>query len=390
MVELTEQEVVTALYDAALGTCTWSDTAQKMTAAMGGSTLTMFIHEPLTNIADVVALQNIPDDALKAYTAHFSKHDVWVLSALNKRLFERPFANPELIDDRSFQRSEFYNDFLRRNVNMYHAAGALTSLGGGRMGMIGIHRPREHSEFTNDDLGRLGRLLGHIRGSLLLHQRIRTAEATAASALAALDRLSAGVILLGSTGNLLHANRAADSILHANDGLAFGRDGLHAAISDEDKRLQGLIAGAKATTLNSADKQTAGGRVRVSRPSGRRAYAVVITPAGRGLAPRNSERAAALVFINDPALHPVVDVDALQVQFGLPAAEARLAIALVSGLSLPRYAERTGISYHTARTLLARALARTGTESQLGLVRLILTSIVGIAKGLPGKRDPER
>ena len=52
----------------------------------------------------------------------------------------------------------------------------------------------------------------------------------------------------------------------------------------------------------------------------------------------------------------------------------------MSGSSLPQYAKEAGISYHTARTLLARALVRTETDSQLGLIRLVLTSVVGIAR----------
>jgi len=372
-----EHELIGALYDSALGNLPWSETAKGLTQALDGSTLTVFIHKPLTNISDVIAMVDVPDDALSDYNAHFSKHDVWILGALRKRLFDRPFSNPELIDDGSFQKSEFYNDFLRRKVSMYHAAGALMTLGGGRVGIVGIHRPRDHEEFAKSDIDTLGRLLPHLRASLELRQRVQFAEATTTSALGALDRLSAGVILLSATG-LLHANSAAEEILRANDGLAPGMGGIRAASKTEDARLQGLIAGARATTHNSAAPRGAGGRVRISRPSGHRAYMVAVMPYGRTSSFAGKATPGAIVFVTDPARRPVPTPDALLVQFAMPPAEAKLVIALVSGIPLPQYAAQAGISYHTARTLLARAMVRTETQSQLELVRLVLASVLGI------------
>ncbi|MCW5736792.1 MAG: hypothetical protein KIS73_21890, partial [Enhydrobacter sp.] len=272
---------------------------------------------------------------------------------------------------------EFYNDFLRRKVSMYHAAGALMTLGGGRVGIVGIHRPKDHEEFSDRDIVTLGRLLPHLRASLQLRQRVQVAEATTASALEALDRLSGGVFLLSATG-LLHANRIAEEILRANDGLAPGIGGLRAASRAEDARLQALIAGARATTQNSAAPRTAGGRVRIRRPSGRRAYMVAVMPYGRSLSFAGKAKPGAIVFVTDPTRRPVLTQDALMVQFGMPPAEAKLVIALVSGISLPDYGVQAGISYHTARALLARALARTETSSQLDLVRLVLASVMGI------------
>ena len=51
-------------------------------------------------------------------------------------------------------------------------------------------------------------------------------------------------------------------------------------------------------------------------------------------------------------------------------AEARVASGLAMGISLPATAIKLSISINTARTLLSRAMARTGTNSQLELVRL--------------------
>jgi DNA-binding CsgD family transcriptional regulator len=54
-------------------------------------------------------------------------------------------------------------------------------------------------------------------------------------------------------------------------------------------------------------------------------------------------------------------------------------LALLSGTPLPQFARRAGISYNTARTQLARALARTGSRSQVELVLLVARALGGLA-----------
>lgn len=67
----------------------------------------------------------------------------------------------------------------------------------------------------------------------------------------------------------------------------------------------------------------------------------------------------------------------------LTAAEARVVALLASGTRLPDIGAILKISYNTVRTLLARALAKTQTTSQVNLVRLVLSISHGVAPGLP-------
>jgi DNA-binding CsgD family transcriptional regulator len=370
-----EVEIVGALYDAAMGHRSWYEVGYRLMTVMGGQSLIMLVHEPL----EVIVTQALPDEALRAYAAHYAPMDVWTRGMEKKQLKNRPVLGAELIDYRSLENTEFYCDFLRPRVPMYHVACSLLTLGKDSQAGLGIHRPRDAGAFEPPDVDRMARLLGHVRTSLELRQRLRASRETAAFAFAALDQLSTAVVLLAPAGGLLHANSAAEAILRARDGLTAGAYGLRAASTEDDKRLQELIAGAKATTFNSAVGQTGGGHVRINRPSGRRAYAASIMPLGRNLSSPGVPKPAVIVFITDPSLRPPLNPKTLETRFSLSPSEAKLVVALVSGTSLPQYAQQAGISYHTARTLLARALTRTQTESQLDLVGLVLASQAGIA-----------
>ena len=88
-----------------------------------------------------------------------------------------------------------------------------------------------------------------------------------------LDRLSAGVIVYDAMGECRHVNGAARAIVARGDGLRFDRKGvLHACDRTADRALT-------PTRGDLAD----GRIVRVPRPGGREAYAVLLTPLGREL-----------------------------------------------------------------------------------------------------------
>jgi DNA-binding CsgD family transcriptional regulator len=155
--------------------------------------------------------------------------------------------------------------------------------------------------------------------------------------------------------------------------------GLHAAHKEDDRRLQALIGGLR----RGLDVQAAGGHLRLRRPSGQRAYSVMVAPGAPVLAGGKAEPTV-LVFVSDPGEEFVSDQAVLADLFGFPPAEARLVLGLLSGTSLPEFARQAGVTHNTARTLLARAMARTETRSQLELALLVAASIGStLAAGRP-------
>jgi DNA-binding CsgD family transcriptional regulator len=121
--------------------------------------------------------------------------------------------------------------------------------------------------------------------------------------------------------------------------------------------------------------RSAGGHLRVQRPSGRQAYAVMLTPVGPGLVTGGKASPAILVFVSDPGAKIVSDLAVLTELFGFPPAEGRVVLALLSGVTAPEFAQQAGVTYNTVRTLLARAMARTDSSSQVELVLLVAGSI---------------
>ena len=64
--------------------------------------------------------------------------------------------------------------------------------------------------------------------------------------------------------------------------------------------------------------------------------------------------------------------------FGLTQAEARFAWSIAQGLSIAEAADRHDLTIETARHYSKRIYAKTGASGQVGFMRLIMTSVVGL------------
>lgn len=379
MDRLKENGLIESLYDAALGHQAWEQAGHQIREYMGSKTLMLSTHDPRHKKADVVLTLGMTAQQVQEY-GHFAQHDVWALGALERRIFGKALVGEQVVDDDAFLRSYIYNEYLKPSVDARYMVGSLLRLQGGNHAAIGVHRPHDASEFTPEDAERLNRLLPHVQRALEVRQRVQAIEHQADAANLVLDQLSLGVLLISATGRLMHVNAAGEAILRSGDGLQRTQDGVRACNRDDDRRLQRLSCELR---LGSAETRSAGGHLRVRRPSGQPAYALMLTPVGPGLAgPASSP--AILVFVSDPGARIVSDLSVLSGLFGFPPAEARLVLALMTGTPLPEIAVQTGVTYNTIRTQLARAMARTETRSQVDLVMLMARALGGVAPGAMG------
>ena len=119
---------------------------------------------------------------------------------------------------------------------------------------------------------------------------------------------------------------------------------------------------------------SAGGSLRIVRPSGKRPLAVVIMPASIHAFPPDAREPTVIVFISDPEAKLQTAPEVLARLYDLTAAESRLAEQLMQGETLVHAAERLGVSHNTARTHLQRIYQKTDTSHQGALVRLLVSS----------------
>lgn len=203
-----------------------------------------------------------------------------------------------------------------------------------------------------------------------LHERF--AGASALTSL--LDHLVMGVILLDDHREVRYANRSAAELLGVEPGLTDLAEG-----DRRDPRSEALYR-----TVQSADREDDGAH---HHPEDGRPLRLLESrldwPTEFSMAARHFRTA---LFIGDPKHQTGDPFQNLGLLYGLTPAESRLAWLLVGDRSLAEAADQLGITQNTARTVLKRILAKTGTKRQASLVRLLLSGpaqLRGAARATP-------
>src|SRR5207247_10282806 len=147
-------------------------------------------------------------------------------------------------------------------------------------------------------------------------------------------------------------------------------NGLHAGCREETARLRELTQ--LALVARNAKGSYPGGAIALTRRRSERPLHLLIAPLPRYRAVLPEPRAACIVFVSDPDLHPEPDDELLQRHYGLTATEARVAALLVQGMNVKRVAEEMNVTLNTTRTHLKRVFAKTNTKRQSELVTLVL------------------
>ncbi|MBL8836327.1 MAG: hypothetical protein JNL66_08785 [Alphaproteobacteria bacterium] len=261
------------------------------------------------------------------------------------------------------ERTAMYQAFFRPH-DMGPTLGLTIWCGDAGAQTISLSRSWAKGAFDAHEHRRAQALMPHLRRMALVARHLRGADLMARSAFAALDAVPQATLLLDRAGRLVHANAAADALLRGGDGLTATRNGLAAATAAATRRL-GATIGAAGRAGGIA------GTLRLPRPSGRPALALVAMPM-RGLDDfLFAGHPAVLVCVADPAARFAVPARTLAMLFGLTAAEADLATAVLAGQELKAIAAASGRSVNTVRNLLARLMAKTDTHRQSELLRVL-------------------
>jgi DNA-binding CsgD family transcriptional regulator len=290
-----------------------------------------------------------------AYAAHYHRLDPWHAPTMTR--IGRPVLGSEMVADRVLARSEFYNDFARK-TGTFHMLILAMPLGGVRSGRfvnLSINRPEQREPFGAEGLERLAVIAPHLQRAMELRHEVavwrqRLVEATVE---AALDLVPHPAFVTDGHGRVRYANGMARGVRGLVD-----RGGLSLADRLDAPRLRRAIAdaargGVGGTVLSGGSVITAG------RLPG--SFAPLADVAG-------------LVLV---VVRPLVeDRGALArrcvAALGLTAAEADVVAGIAAGETPAAVAAGRGVGVATVRTLIRRALDKTGCAGLRELTGLVL------------------
>jgi DNA-binding CsgD family transcriptional regulator len=270
----------------------------------------------------------------------------------------------QLISDRQFARSEFYNEVVRP-VNGFYAV-AVQQESPALSTFVAVCRARRNRDFAASDTVSLQTFLPYLTTSLELQRRLRVAEQRCAGLASALDKVEGGLILTDAAARPVFLNLQAERTVAEADGLNIEAASLAAATPMATRRLREIIAAAAAAPA------IAGRRLRLERRSQRPPLLLTvlpIAPPGAGSPSLCAPRVA--IFIKELDAPAAIDRTALREAFGLTARESEVAALLAGGFDLDVIAARLRVGRSTVRSHLVHVFEKTNVHSQAALVALV-------------------
>ncbi len=363
--------LVGALYEAALNPTQWNGMAHRIAAAFDAPSCALQIRDTNTLAATRLSLtDNYDARANTEYVAHFYNHDPYVKGGL-KAGVGVAILGQEVISKQDYINSEIYQDFGRR-IGLCHLVGAMLPVSGTVVGGIGIHRSAKASAFDLEDKANFIHVMPHVTRALQLHSRLQLLQRDRAIGFDALEALHVGIMVVGFSGRLLFANRAAEALLRLGQGIAASHGFLRLQVATSQPQLHRAIR--DAALMPSGGSRSAGGLVLAPRGDNKAPLSLLVCPAPGNAMGNDLLGAAALIFVNNPDDERSPSEAVLMAQFRFTPAEARLAAGLLDGEQLEEYALRTGLSLHTVKAQLRQVFAKAGVSRQAEFVRTALAN----------------
>ena len=356
--------LVGQIYDAAVEPGRWPQLLELLSDFLEGAA-TKLTFQNVRTLRSEASSVRMPPEADRTYAQYYYKTNVFLPRIAKLRAGTLiPVWN--LLPREVYQRSEYYNDFCRPG-DLCHPIGVVVANEPDVRGVFTCGRAKAAGEFEPEHLDRLRRIGPHLVRAASVRLRLSRSEIARNANAEALDRMAQGVLIVAADGEILVANRAADSLLAEGDGIRTERSALRASTPADTAQFHRLI------TAAAERSDAAGGMMALARRPPRRPLSVLVAPLMIESTWFVTARPAAIVFVADPDSAPRTAQDQLRNLYRLTPAEAAVAMAIARGEGLQAVADELEISLTTARTHLQHVFEKTETRRQAELVRLITT-----------------
>ncbi len=363
--------VVQALYDAAMDDTLWPSVLRDLTGFTGSQSATFWTLDssPPPRLP-ILTIFNFDPAFMKEYLDGMVPQDPTVQYLVQHP--DEPIVHDGLvITEQEKDRHAYYDWHGRHSDTRFRLVGQARPAPAVQAG-VALHRTRRAGRYEPADIERFAFLHGHLRRALAIGFRLGALNALHQSTTELLDGHAAAILLLDEQRRVIYANRSAEMLLSADDGIRLLAKRIDLSNRAENARLEELIASTVSLETPSLGR---GGTMRASRHSGKRPCSILVAPVSRRYWGISAVHPAVCVVITDPEARDLLPHDRLRDIYGLTAAEAKLAALVASGQELRSAAARLGITYGTARARLAVVFQKTETTRQAELVALLLTTV---------------
>lgn len=359
--------LIEAIYGTVMEPALWPGVLRRIAEAVNGTQTLLFLSSP-DGSGRALRCNHTPDEVLFPFLEHYSA--INVLSAPCDRMFRDGSARFShlALPDVVFERSEFYQDFFRKQ-DLHYSLGVKDHSPAGELTYLSVQRPWKLSPFSETDGQVLVWLMPHIKQALSLEGHLQTQQLQRSTAEEVLRAFGRVVIGISEKGEVRYANAAAEDLLRRGRVLYQAGRRLYARDGRSNEVLQAKLRAVLG--LGASFAQQPFQAVLIHDPEAGRAMQVVIKPQ-RTDWPSCGMTFRAVVCISWSGEAYTSRGALLGELYQLSATECRVADLLLAGQELKEIAERLSLTLATTRFYVKRILNKTGARRQSELTRLML------------------
>ncbi len=364
--------IIDLAYSAAVDPGAWPRAMRSISRHYNAIATGIYVGDLAARDVGLISLCGISTSYVKSYVDHYLCDNPWTLDAMQA---VGRIRNDGSLDEYHrqpgyYRSTALFNEWMKPQDFIY-TLGVNLSAAGERQTKLFVYRPESAGPFTASETARFQSLVRHLITAVRVAERFAAARAEAGELRHVLDRLRFGVILLADDGRVLEANAFAAQLIGQRNGLTVMHGQLRATRRSSTTALTKAVRAAIA--VSSRPDAPAPQPCYVDRGDGAPPLSVLALPLPKGSDPFDVRRAAVALLVTDPGVEAQVPIERLRRRFLLTRSEARLAAALMQGLTLRDAADQAGLTYETARWYIKSTFQKTGATRQADLVRLLLS-----------------
>ena len=292
-----------------------------------------------------------------------------LLCAMQSLPVGRIASRDELIDERTFRRSELWESFFRRREMEIGWTCKLRSSGTTGW-FLDLQRSSRQGPLDDAELRLLREILPHFERASRISEQLDNGIGIADG----LSQLALGLVLVDANRRILRMNSAASALLERSDAPLQAKASTITAVNPGDDRILARLVAQCCAGATGAVPRAGGAMLVMPELSAQPSPPLILSVSpcagmhafGLGPAPR------AVIAIHEAvASHRPDFGQRLRTLFGLSAIETKIATGLASGLTLKQAAEQSAEAGGAARAHLREIFRKTNTRHQGQLIALI-------------------
>jgi DNA-binding CsgD family transcriptional regulator/PAS domain-containing protein len=383
--ELAEYErLIGNMYDSAINIHCMSDSLRQFRMLFKANFVTLILRvqdEPLLSPMMVAGDIELGEGGINHY-AYYAKSTLF-----DSLPTDTVFTVDELMSEAEWVSSSFYLLFCQPH-DCHQMLGADIRMPDGSTVRFRINRPRDQARFSHVERAMCAMLLPHLRRALHMHSLLDRSESLGSLYSQTISRMAVATIVLDENGTVVQLNPVAREILDSQDGLKVVGGRLEATYPSDNRELSRLVRNAFQRAKQGDAGLQGAEAMSISRPSGKVSLGVVVELIPTQELVEGKGKPTVVVYVRDAVSRSLVSNVVTSQLYNLTPAETSLALELANGLSLEEASQALNIRRNTARAHLRSIFSKTGVRRQTELVRIMLNSVVALAKPrLPGSED---